>query len=609
MNLKLEYDSFQDFAGRLWPCLCEEGMWIRSDTAAGVGELVDFDAVLADGFRLFHGTAQVIAVGPGPEGPSGGHGMTLRFGQLDQPSRNLIRKVVSKYVGQGGQLYVLSTPGTKIEVVGGEEHTELTDRATGVVAGMVPEDPSAPFPDLESGSEWSDSAEPELTSFLRPSGKAADGDLAGVEPEPVPAFDLKTDSAPPDEPEALVDEFPAEGPTTPGAPVVDTPMADPPDFGIFEYATPGFDSSEILESTEGEVPESPEPTSGQPGTDFEQSLTETQAVDLLTSDESAEPAPILFSPEVPKVEPLPSIALSPQGVGTDFGQSYEGSELHPDAAIDEPEITSGGRLGWLYLFVAVLAVGSAVFIATQFDTPLSGLFGGETDTEGAADTARVTTSEGADAGLVEVAGPPVGAEGSGGSGDETTTAGVEGGPVTDSAAPVDSAVQSSAAPEAVADGESPALDPPPASPRPSRPSAAVTVPPAEVSPTPIEEMQSASASLDDFRLERVTWWTVEGDTVVRLWLDGEVGAERLESFRVVTGAPRFVVKLTGIAGPIPRNAVPIGSPHVVQLRFGVHRSSDGRQLHAVVDLTSGEVELVGTVAADEAGLELRFTRP
>ncbi len=68
MNLRLEYDSFQDFANRLWPCLSEEGMWVRSDNPAAVGEIVDFDVMLADGFRLFHGTGQVIAVGRGPDG-------------------------------------------------------------------------------------------------------------------------------------------------------------------------------------------------------------------------------------------------------------------------------------------------------------------------------------------------------------------------------------------------------------------------------------------------------------------------------------------------------------------------------------------------------------
>ncbi|MDH3522880.1 MAG: hypothetical protein OES32_04775, partial [Acidobacteriota bacterium] len=194
MNIKLEYASFQDFANRLWPCLSEEGMWIASDLAAGVGELVDFDVTLADGFRLFHGSGQVIGVGPGPGGS--GSGLTIRFSQLDEPSRNLIRKVVSKQVGEGGKPFVLSAPATKVEVVG-EERQAGRSRPRGA------ENLAVPFPDLESDAGWADDAEPELTSFLRPSGRPTEMELGGGAAEGLPNLDFR---AAPGSPESAAAE-------------------------------------------------------------------------------------------------------------------------------------------------------------------------------------------------------------------------------------------------------------------------------------------------------------------------------------------------------------------------------------------------------------------
>jgi hypothetical protein len=137
----------------------------------------------------------------------------------------------------------------------------------------------------------------------------------------------------------------------------------------------------------------------------------------------------------------------------------------------------------------------------------------------------------------------------------------------------------------------------------------VTPEAARQSPTPQREVGTDPVpppSADAVRLVRVTWSEADGDTVVRLWLDGEAASDRLEALRLRQGEPRAVLKIDGVDGDVPRQPVAIGSPHVVQLRFGIHSVAGRRQLHVVADLVSAEVELVGPPRHDADGVELRF---
>ncbi len=142
MNLKLEYQSFQEFASEVWPCLSEEAMWVPSEDPAGVGEVVDFDVTLADGFRLFHGTGHVVSVGTGPADGPAGSGMMISFDHLDRPSRNLIRKVVSKHVAEGGTKFEPKIHAPKVELVGDDDVASPT-----VTASEPDSDEQADSPD------------------------------------------------------------------------------------------------------------------------------------------------------------------------------------------------------------------------------------------------------------------------------------------------------------------------------------------------------------------------------------------------------------------------------------------------------------------------------
>jgi hypothetical protein len=396
-----------------------------------------------------------------------------------------------------------------------------------------------------------------------------------------------------------VDEAQRAHSTTPAAPLVDAPEVAPPDYGIFEYAAAGIGDTAGTQIPPPDETEPTEPTFGQSSTDFDESLAATQLIDPLGVDESKAPTTSLFEAESPDVDPPSAVAESATPWGSDSMHPSAADKSYPDILGEEKEATGAGSSPWIYLLVAVIAVGAAALVATRFDTPLSGLFGSEASPELAADTGEELGAE-----FTVVAGPPSVPADLEGAGDESPPAGIAG-VATDALEPTP---ESQVPSETVANRALTAGGAPPPSPRTTQP-VAVVAPSVDIAPTPIAETQRASVDLEPLRLERITWWTVEGDTVVRLWLDGRADQARLESLRVVNGEPRFVLKLTGIAGPVPRDPVPIGSAHVDQLRFGVHPGPDGRQLHAVADLTDSDVELVGAIVADEGGLELRFSRP
>lgn len=588
MNLTLEYESFQDFASKLWPHLSEEGMWVRSENPASVGELVDFDVMLADGFRLFHGTGQVIDVGASPGGGDGEEGMTLRFSQLDQPSRNLVRKVVSKHIGEGGKLFVLTTPGTKVEVVGDEESKGPEEGAS--LPGMGPEDLVAPFAGLESEAGWSGEAEPELSSFLRPSGKAVDLDdtLAQEDDLSRESLDEPAEATSSHEIEEASSTEASESPETTEADSFEAPTEVPTEVPTAAPVTEDWSLGS------GDSPDL--------GTQFDPDLAETQRVEPAEFPEAGQvEMPLLERTE--SFEPMPSTVVPPQfpTYGSDAEEEAEGpstDEFYPG------ESASSGRTWWPWVVVGGLAVGAGLYALVQLDTPLSGLFGRAAATEadagaGAGDeTVGGGPVLGADASLESAAadydGVALAAAGDEGlepmSGESGSETGAEM-DVVAAAAPAANDPISSAAQE-----EAPAAQPM---------QGASTVSEAEEAPAAVEP----SSGLEPLSLKRITWRDVEGDTVIRLALTGPLADDRFQIQRVSGGSPRQVLKLLGAEGGVPRGPVSIGSDHVQQLRFGVHNVDGMRQVHAVADLAEESVEFVGPVVIDDGAVELRFSRP
>ncbi len=662
MNIKLEYASFQDFANRLWPCLSEDGMWVPSDRSAGVGELVDFDVTLADGFRLFHGTGQVIGLGPGPEGAPAGPGMTVRFSQLDGPSRNLIQKVVSKHRGEGGRPFVLAAPATKVEVVGDDEEG-------GDSRSLGPEDLVAPFPELEGEADWADGSEPELTSFLRPSGGATElkleadsGGLPNLDfradppspaqppaspeetPEPPPADESSAESAPAP-PDSIADEArPVEMPE-PGPLVLDEelsaagepPPADgPPPAPLEELAEPEPSAPEDdLEQLEEEDDLE----------EFEETVAETQIIESLLpdgvetapSDTLADAAQAVASLAPPDVEAVPSTVMPPDM--EPYGGESSGDDEFSDDEFSAEAATSSSLAKWLWALVGLVAIVAAFFFVQRFQgraaevdsvSATAPTAGSEISGVASSDAASAQSGDGVDGaerdGLgADTAAPDGAADGGSESGDpesggledvgSTGRGDSEGArdPEGDGAvaAPATGAPATGAPATEAPATEAPATEAPatedsaPA----AGPSAGGAVGDVTGGAAASSTASPPAADLAQLRLQRITWTERDGDTVIRLWLDGAAPREQLSTDAVAGVVPRLVLKIAGIAGATPRTPATIGSTHVQQLRFGRHSPATGPELHVVADLTGDSVEMIGPLVIDETGVELRLGRP
>jgi Tfp pilus assembly protein PilZ len=102
------------------------------------------------------------------------------------------------------------------------------------------------------------------------------------------------------------------------------------------------------------------------------------------------------------------------------------------------------------------------------------------------------------------------------------------------------------------------------------------------------EVASRSASAIS-EVERITWTVQNGKTVVSIVLDGNVTDGDCEVVRIRQGAPREVIKISGVAKPFSPPQLDVGSAQVSALRTGVHSSAGGSEIHVVADLTGPAV--------------------
>jgi hypothetical protein len=115
-----------------------------------------------------------------------------------------------------------------------------------------------------------------------------------------------------------------------------------------------------------------------------------------------------------------------------------------------------------------------------------------------------------------------------------------------------------------------------------------------------------TAAAPAFRaVQRVTWETAVGATVVTVWTDGAVTEGRFSHLRLDGPPPREVVKLRGVASSTVPPRLEVATPELLQIRTGLHRLPTGDELHLVLDLGSPATRLVTATAAGDR-LELRL---
>lgn len=98
----LKFDRFSGFISEYSSNISQGGMFIRTLSSEPVGTILDFGFRLGDGYELIHGRGEVVWVREQDESPERPAGMGIRFLDLNQESRELIRMMVENFVQQGG---------------------------------------------------------------------------------------------------------------------------------------------------------------------------------------------------------------------------------------------------------------------------------------------------------------------------------------------------------------------------------------------------------------------------------------------------------------------------------------------------------------------------
>jgi len=88
--------SFLEFVETQSVNVSREGMYLRCETAPGVGSRIEFAVSLAGGYVILQGAAQVVRVVT-----TGDKGMGIRFLDLDDKSRKLIDRIVQVNLDEG----------------------------------------------------------------------------------------------------------------------------------------------------------------------------------------------------------------------------------------------------------------------------------------------------------------------------------------------------------------------------------------------------------------------------------------------------------------------------------------------------------------------------
>ncbi len=553
--LKLRFESFRAFIEEYSSRISEEGMFLATKSVQDPGTSVEFEISLSDDFRLLHGVGEVVwkvEPGSGSEHPAG---MAVRFKDTDEPSRRLIARLVDNHRKAGGSPFVLGE--TPIEAfrsapAGRPPEAPL---APSVALGDAPTEvaelpPLEPFDELETLEL--DLSRPEAQALgTAPAAAPAEGpaEPAPAAPE-TPAPDLGETAAPPQ---------PPVGPDVaapPGWPPGEAEAGGPEDL-LSVPEIPGVaeeppDTAEAIEGPSPPPPQPPEPSGPEPAV-------------------PEPPPPALEAPAAgPTIDPL-----RPPGLGGPAPvEGYEeiSSVEFAGAA------SASSRPAWIRIALIVAAVAAATFAGAYFF----------------ADDLKTALGWGVES---EVAGGP-------GAGPAAPELPKRGSPPAGEAAPADGAASSGEAEDGPAPGAEvadPAVaqTPPPVAPAPATP-AERSAP----APVPGETRRAAGALTG---VDRVTWETAPGETVLILWADGPIRSGEYELHRVESPPPREVIKVFGVSRPFPGREIAVGTPEVERLRIGLHDAPAGQDLHFVADLAAPGVAIASAESAGNT-LRVRFAR-
>jgi uncharacterized protein (TIGR02266 family) len=111
-EVRLRFDDLRDFVTEYAGNLSIGGMFVKTSSPRSPGTRFGFELNAEEDLTLVRGVGQVVWT-RGESGPAGPAGMGVRFVEVDPAGRELIFRIIDRYIQHGGQPFDLEAgPGS-----------------------------------------------------------------------------------------------------------------------------------------------------------------------------------------------------------------------------------------------------------------------------------------------------------------------------------------------------------------------------------------------------------------------------------------------------------------------------------------------------------------
>src|SRR6185369_10412591 len=160
-KVQFKFDRFSGFLSEYSANISPTGMYIVSSNPEPPGRVLDLEFRLGDGFEIIQGKGEVVWSRSMADGPNRPPGMGIRFVELSEGSKDLIYRIVDRYVQEGGIPFDLTTARDRDDRNDRDDRDDRNDEPLSAVppaplAPAAPPAPSAAVPPSGGAAPFSD---------------------------------------------------------------------------------------------------------------------------------------------------------------------------------------------------------------------------------------------------------------------------------------------------------------------------------------------------------------------------------------------------------------------------------------------------------------------